>query len=315
MIRWLAVGVGDIARKRSIPAILLEPRSRLAGIVTRDPAKASEYGVPSWTSLEAALAECPADAVYIATPVFLHAEHAIAALHAGLHVLCEKPMALCYDDAAAMQRVAEETGRTLGIAYYRRMYPKVERARELIAAGAIGRPVFVEATSHEWSCPIEGARSWLSDPAKAGGGPLFDVSCHRIDLMNYFFGRPVYAAGRLSTLVQPVAVEDNATVMIEYESGVRGVVDVRWHSRVSRDEFRIRGTEGELDLTRLNSARLAHPGGEEEWPAHANLHYPCFEDFVSAVVEGRAPRSSGATGLETEWVMERAKGQGLPGPD
>jgi predicted dehydrogenase len=212
-------------------------------------------------------------------------------------------MAMDYQEALTMQQAAEETGRTLGIAYYRRMYPKVERARELLAAGAIGRPVFAEATCHDWFCPAGAAREWLLDPAKAGGGPLYDTASHRIDLMNYLFGRPVKATGFRSTLVHPIAVEDNATVMIEHALGVRSLVDVRWHSRVARDEFRIRGAAGEMDLTPLNSPALVYPGGVEDVPPAANLHYPCVEDFALAVLEGRAPRSSGATALETEWVM------------
>ena len=132
MISWLVVGVGDITRKRVLPAILAESRSRLAGIVTRDPAKAEPYGVKSWSDLASALAESDATAVYIATPVFMHAEQTIEALRDGRHVLCEKPMALNYAEALAMQRASENTRRTLGIAYYRRMYPKVDRARELI---------------------------------------------------------------------------------------------------------------------------------------------------------------------------------------
>jgi 1,5-anhydro-D-fructose reductase (1,5-anhydro-D-mannitol-forming) len=307
MIRWLVVGVGDISTKRVLPAILAEPRSKLAGIVTRDAAKAQAYGVQAWASLDAALSECDADAVYVATPVFLHAPQTIAALRRGWHVLCEKPMALSFEEAVSMQKAAEENGRTLGIAYYRRMYPKVNRARELIAAGAIGRPVFAEAAAHDWLVPVEGVREWLTDPAKAGGGPLHDIGCHRIDLMNYLFGKAARAVGQLSTLVHPIAVEDNASVMIEYDSGVRAIVDVRWHSRVPRDEFRIRGTEGEIDLTPLNAPGLVFPGGSEVLPAHANLHYPCIEDFVSALVDGRAPRSSGATGLDTEWVIGQAK--------
>ena len=87
-LTWLVVGIGDISTKRVLPAILASPHSRLAGIVTRDPAKAAPYGVPSWESLEAALAACPAEAVYIATPVFVHAAQTIAALRAGRHVLC-----------------------------------------------------------------------------------------------------------------------------------------------------------------------------------------------------------------------------------
>jgi predicted dehydrogenase len=212
-------------------------------------------------------------------------------------------MAMDYQQAVTIEQAAEETGRTLGIAYYRRMYPKVERARELLARGAVGRPVFAEATSHDWFYPAGAAREWLLDPAKAGGGPLYDIACHRIDLMNYLFGRPVRATGYRSTLVHRIAVEDNATVLTEHDSGVRGMVDVRWHSRVARDEFRIRGTDGEMDLTPLNSPALVYPGGTEEVPAPANLHYPCVEDFACAILEGRPPRSSGATALETEWVM------------
>ncbi|HXA49232.1 MAG TPA: Gfo/Idh/MocA family oxidoreductase [Candidatus Acidoferrum sp.] len=306
MLQWLVAGVGDVSRKRVLPAILSEPRSKLTGIVTRDPAKADPYDVPSWPDLASALAACDAEAVYIATPVFLHAEQAIAALRAGRHVLCEKPMALDYTASKEMEAAAREAGRTLGVAYYRRMYPKVERARELIAAGAIGWPVFVEATSHDNFNPLGTSRRWLSDPAQSGGGPLRDIASHRIDLFNYFFGEPVRVSAHLSTLVQPLAVEDNATVMIEYAGGVRGVVDVRWHAQPARDEFRIRGTAGEIDLTPLNGPELVYPGGLESHPPHANLHYPCVEDFVSAVVEGRAPRSSGTTALPAEWVMERS---------
>jgi predicted dehydrogenase len=310
MLRWLLAGIGDISTKRVLPAILAEPRSRLAGIITRSPANAERYQVPSWTDLDAALSHSAADAVYIATPVFLHAPQTIAALRAAKHVLCEKPMALHYAEALTMQQAAEETGRTLGVAYYRRMYPKVARAKELMEAGAIGRPVFAEATCHDWFYPADGFRAWLVDPARAGGGPLYDVASHRIDLMNYLFGQPMRVSGQLSTLIQPIQVEDNATVMIEHATGVRSLVDVRWHSRVARDEFRIRGTEGELDLTPLNGPELVHPGGAEQIPAHANLHYPCVENFVSAVLDKSELRSSGATALFAEWVIQETQETG-----
>ena len=306
MLNWIVIGVGDITRKRVLPAILAEPNSRLAGIVTRDAAKAEPYGVPGFQTLDSALSATGARTVYVATPVFLHAPMTIAALRAGCDVLCEKPMALNYAEAQTMQQAAAEAARTLGIAYYRRKYPKVERARELIAAGAIGQPVFAEATSHDWFNPLGTSRAWLGDPALAGGGPLRDIASHRIDLMNYFFGAPARASVHVSNAVHKLAVEDNATVMIEYGSGMRGVVDVRWHSRVARDEFRIRGTEGEMDLSPLNGVELRYPGGEESIPAPANLHLPCIADFVGAVEKGSAPACTAEAGLQTEWVMSVA---------
>src|SRR5258708_39904354 len=116
MLPWLVVGVGDISRKRVLPAILSEPRSKLTGIVTRDPAKAEPYGVPSWPDLASALGACDANAVYVATPVFLHADQAIAAWRARRHVLCEKPMTLDYAASDAMEAASREAGRALGVA-------------------------------------------------------------------------------------------------------------------------------------------------------------------------------------------------------
>jgi 1,5-anhydro-D-fructose reductase (1,5-anhydro-D-mannitol-forming) len=304
MLKWLVIGIGDITTKRVIPAILAEKRSRLVGIVTRDPAKAAAYGVPGWPDLDTALKESGATAVYVATPVALHAPQSIAALRTGRDVLCEKPVAMNYAEACSIQKTAEETGRVFGVSYYRRMYGKVQRARALIESGVIGRPVMAEATCHDW--PLNILHDWRIDPRLAGGGPLYDIGSHRIDLMNFFFGTPKRVTAQLSTLVQPIEVEDCATVLTEYENGVRAMVDVRWHSKVVRDEFRIRGTEGEMDLTPLNGPELVYPQDREEIPSPRNLHYPCVENFVSAVLEGAPLASSGKTAMVTDWVTEQA---------
>ena len=145
---WILSGIGDIATRRVIPAIQAEPRSRLYGLVTRDPAKAVPYGVRVWETLDEALTDPEVHAVYVGTPVFLHAPQTIQALRAGKHVLCEKPMAMNEPEARTMLQAADESGRTFGVAYYRRSYPKVQRAKQLLAAGAIGKPVLAEVTNH-----------------------------------------------------------------------------------------------------------------------------------------------------------------------
>jgi len=306
MLNWIVIGIGDIAIRRVIPAIQAEPRSRLYGLVTRDPAKAIPYGARVWSSLDQALADDAVQAVYVGTPVFLHAPQTIQSLRAGKHVLCEKPMAMNEAEARTMVQAAKESGKTFGVAYYRRCYPKVQRAKQLLEAGVIGKPVLAELTCHSWFDGT-GSRSWLVDPAKAGGGPLFDIASHRIDVLNFLFGQPQRAAGQLSNLMHHYAVEDNATVMIEYAGGARGIVDVRWHSKVSRDECRIRGTDGEIDLSPLNGPDLIYPGGRDNLPPHTNLHYPMLENFVDAVEDKGTLLSSGATAFWTDWVTERAR--------
>jgi predicted dehydrogenase len=304
-VNWLLIGIGDIARKRVIQAILADPRSALTGFVTRDPRKAEAYpGTTAWPTLEAAMASGrQIDAVYIASPVVFHAEQAIAALRAGKHVLCEKPVAMNYAEAVSIVQAANASGNLFGVSYYRRLYPKLRRAKELIATGAIGQPLFAEGIYHGWLESEE--RGWLRDPALAGGGPLYDVASHRIDAMNFLFGKPERATGLRSNALHDLKVEDSATVLIGYADGVHAVVDARWNSRIARDEFRIIGTEGALDLTPLNGPDIHTPEGVESLPTAANTHLPAIENFVAAILDGAALACPGDEAIWTDWVTEQ----------
>jgi 1,5-anhydro-D-fructose reductase (1,5-anhydro-D-mannitol-forming) len=312
VLNWVVVGIGDITTKRVIPAILEEPRSVLYGIVTRDPAKASPYGVKCWTNLNEALADSAVDAVYVATPVALHAPQTVAALNASKHVLCEKPMAMNLHEARVMAAAARNAERLLGIAYYRRTYPKVHRAKELMAQGVIGKPVLAEIQSHDWFANEDGTRGWLLDPRLAGGGALYDIGSHRIDILNFFFGKPIRVTGQRSNVVHHHEVEDSATILIEYDNGLRGIVDLRRHSRIPRDGFRVIGTDGEMDLGPLNGPSLVYPGGSETLPTHSNVHYPCIANFVEAVLDGKPLLASGESSLPTDWVTEQVMRLGDP---
>jgi 1,5-anhydro-D-fructose reductase (1,5-anhydro-D-mannitol-forming) len=309
-LHWVLAGIGDIARKRVIPAIQAQPRSTLYGFVTRDAAKALEYpGTKSWSTTEEAVADPAVDAVYIALPVAFHAQAAIAALRAGKHVLCEKPMAIDFAQAQRMVAEARASGRLLGVSYYRRLYPKLIRARQLVKEGVIGRPLLAEANCHGW-LHVEG-RNWLTDPALAGGGPLYDIASHRIDAMNFLFGKVECACGLLSNTVHRMGVEDSATVLMGLPGNVHGVVDVRWNSHVPRDQFRVIGEEGEINLDPLNGPDFhLNTGGDrrvEVLPPHENLHYPAVANFVDAVLDNdpgllACPAEQGAW---VDWTIEQ----------
>ncbi len=311
-IRWAVVGTGDIARKRVLPAICDDPRSRLRAIVTRDPAKLRDsFGAERVVaSLEDALADPQVDVVYIATPVSLHYPQTMAALAAGKHVLCEKPTALNPGQVEAMIAAAAASGKTFGVSFYRRLYPAVARVRELLKQGAIGQPVFAWVSCHGWFNEVEVAhRAWLFDPAFSGGGPLMDVGSHRIDLLNYIFGEPRLAGAAISRQTQrspAFKVEDNATLTIEYNRDVRAVVDVRWNSRIARDEFRVIGTDGEIEVSPLNVGLIRYPGGTESLPPPENFHVPLIAHFSRVLLEGAEPVSTGKTALATDRLMAEA---------
>jgi predicted dehydrogenase len=305
MVNWLVIGIGDITRKRVISAIQSEPRSVFHSVLTRSPEKAAAYpGVRVCTSIAEAVEDADVDAVYVASPVALHAPYTLAALKAGKDVLCEKPTAMNYAEAESMVAAAKESGRLFGVAFYRRLFPKLMRAKQLLAEGAIGQPVMAEANHHGWLESEE--RGWLRDPALAGGGPLYDKGSHRIDAFNFLFGPPLRATGLHSNAVHQLGVEDSTTALIGYAGGIHGVVDVRWNSRIVRDQFRIVGTDGELNLDPLSEPGLrivsASGSREESWPAHANVHYPIVHDFVNAVLDGSPLACPGSEAIQTDWV-------------
>jgi predicted dehydrogenase len=209
-----------------------------------------------------------------------------------------------------MIAASREADRRLGVAFYRPFYPKIQRAKELIAAGAIGRPTWIWVAVH--NCFNEQNlqdRHWFLEPQKSGGGPLMDVGCHRIDVLNFMFGRPRVLSSALSGQVNHLTVEDAATVILEYPGPIRVVLDCRWNSHVIRDEFRIIGTDGEMDLTPLNGPELRLADRLEHLPPHENLHYPMITNFVGAVLDGIELVSSAERALVTDRALAAAYGR------
>ena len=316
MISWAVVGIGDIARKRVLDALAKVPESRIRAVVTTHPERAREicapYGVEKYyDDLNDALGDGEVNAVYVSTPVFLHAPQATASMQAGKHVLCEKPTALSFEEAVRMVRLAEECRVVFGVAFYRRRYPKLLRLAELIRDGVLGEVTYVWAAYHGWVALEDlPGRTWFVEPDKSGGGPLPDVGSHRIDVLNFLFGPPRSVMAITGTQIQDYRVEDAATLLMEYGSGMRALLDVRWNSRIERDEFRVIGTGGEADLTPLNGPAfrvcLSGRSWTEDLPAHRNLHFPMVENFVRAVLHGEPLISSGRTAIETDRVIAAA---------
>ncbi len=318
MVNWAVVGVGDITTKRVLPAIAEEPRSRVQAIVTRNPeqtrAVCEYFGAKHvCTTLEEALADQEVNAVYVASPVFLHFPQTMAALAANKHVLCEKPTALNLDEAKTMLLTAQASGVHYGVAFYRRLFPVLSRARELLRQGVIGQPTLVWVTCHGWfNDEVVSHRAWLFDPVKSGGGPLMDVGSHRIDVLNYLFGTPRLVSAAMSRQTHQTPgfkVEDNATLTIEYngEFGpLRAIVDVRWNSQVAGDDFKVFGTHGDMDLTPLNSGLIQWPGGKESHPADVNFHAPLLKHFADVLEDGAPLICSGEAALATDRILNEA---------
>src|SRR5262249_12198808 len=198
------------------------------------------------------------DAVYIATPVRLHAEQTVAAAEAGKHVLCEKPMAL---DVAGCERMLAATrahGVRLGVAYYRHHYPVVARMRKLVASGEIGQPVLANVQAFErFDAPPGQPRAWLLRRTESGGGPMMDFGCHRIEVLLDVLGPIADARGALANvLFRDRDVEDTCVAHLRFRSGAAAVLAVSHAVREPRDSVQLYGTAGSAHVDVLNQGRL-----------------------------------------------------------
>ena len=309
VVRWGIIGAGDIVRKRVAPAIIDLPNCELTAIVRANADKAEEFArefggrrwYADWRDM---LGDEEIDAIYVATPVYLHAPQTIAAAEAGKHILCEKPMAMNAAECDTMIAAAEANGVKLGVAYYRRFYPVLARVRELLASGQIGRPVVAQINVFEHvNMAPDDPRHWFLEKAKNGGGPMMDFGCHRLEVLTDLFGR----VGRVSALTAKVEwkdreVEDTAVATLEFEDGPVATLTVTHAACEPQDTADIYCTNGSLHIPVLNRGdiRILSKSGEksESHPPSSNIHEPLIADFADAVLHDREPTVSGDTGRE-----------------
>ena len=194
-IGWALLGTGAIARSRMAPAIARHAGSRIVAVVSTSAARAERLAettgaVRAYAALDSALDDDAVDAVYVSTTNDLHAEHAIACLHAGRHVLCEKPLALSLHDAGAMIAAASAAGTTLAVDHHLRAAASLEWMRSLLAAGTIGAPRSIRS-SHR--CFVRPGRryGWRMTDASRGAGVILDLTVHTADAMRFLTGREV----------------------------------------------------------------------------------------------------------------------------
>ncbi len=319
-LRWGLIGCGDIAAKRVAPGLRDSGNCDLVAVsrarVERAEPFAKEFGARRWYADWRELAADPEiEAVYVATPVVQHAEQTVHAARLGKHVLCEKPMGLTVAECEEMIDACQRAGVRLGIAYYRRFYPVVERIKKLLAGGEIGRVVFINFQAFErFNPPPEDPRHWFVRKAEAGGGPMFDFGCHRIEIVINLFGGLKKIRSLLGNYLFEREVEDTAVAIFELEGGGQGVLSVSHAALEARDTLEVIGTEGSIIVPVLNvgGTLIRTRAGErtESHPPHANLHLPLIEDFVSAVREDRPPSVTGEVGRAVAEAVEGIYGAG-----
>lgn len=313
-LNWGLIGCGDIARKRVAPALRALPDCQLVAVSRAHAEQAEsfarEFGADKWYARWPDLvADAELDAVYLATPVHLHAAQTMSAAAAGKHVLCEKPMALNVGECDDMIAACRANGVKLGVAYYRHFYPVVARIKELLAQGEIGQPVLAQINAFEWFNPqVDDARYWLLRPELSGGGPMLDFGCHRIEVLLNIFGAVTDMQGTLRNALFEREVEDTGIAVFQFAAGASGILTVTHAAHEAQDTLDIFGSRGSLHVAALNEGKLCVKTGDgvrvEAHPPAANLHQPLIADFTQAVLANREPKVNGEIGREVTRIED-----------
>lgn len=311
-VRWALVGLGDVALKRVAPAIAAQPDSELYACVTRDPSKAKRLPTTPtcvYEQLDHALADGNVDAVYLASPVALHASQAVASLEADKDVIVEKPAALDATAAAGAVDAARRGGKRFAVAYFRRFWPHFRRVKAALDAGELGDIVHVRLTYQSWYRPeSDDPKAWRLRAEWSGGGVLADVGSHRLDLLTWWFGLPSSLVARVDTLTHDYGVEDSAGMLMKLPAGPLVSASFHWNSKAWADEFHITGTQGQVSLVPCDGGVVTFKdGGRQDvttLPRPENSHFLMIDDFAHAIVEDRAPQFTGEDGLGASRIMD-----------
>ena len=258
------IGCGKIAQVRHIPEYAANPNAEVYGFYDINLARAEElakkYGGKAYASYEELLADPEIEAVSVCAANHVHAEISIAALKAGKHVLCEKPMAVTLEECEAMVAAAEESGKYLMIGQNQRLAKAHAKAKELIAQGAIGkvltfRTIFGHGGPETWSID-PGSNVWFFDKSKAAMGAMADLGIHKTDMIQYVLGSKIVKTQAVLTTLDKkdatgslIGVDDNAICIYQMENGVIGTMTASWTYYSAEDNTTvIYGTKGELRL-------------------------------------------------------------------
>jgi predicted dehydrogenase len=322
-LKVAVIGCGSIAKYRHLPEYNASNQVEIVAVCDIVPERAEqmaeEYRALAFTDYKEVLKLEELDAISVCLPNYLHAPVSIDALNAGLHVLCEKPMATSKEEAEMMIASAKANDKKLMIAHNQRFVASHQSAKEIIDSGKLGkiysfRTTFGHPGPEAWS--VDGADSWFFNKEQAFIGAMGDLGVHKADLMRYLLGEFTEVGAFIETNAKEnTEVDDNAVCMLRTESGIIGTLTASW-AYVSRGDNStvIYGEKGILRLEddptyslieeyrngsvinhKLDKIQTNEEGGQ------TNTHV--IDHFVESIVEDKQPLISGEEGMKSLQII------------
>ncbi|MET1412862.1 Gfo/Idh/MocA family oxidoreductase [Roseibium sp. HPY-6] len=309
-MRWALIGASRIASGYVIDAIRAQEGADIQSVLSTDLGRGTSFaknnGIPeALTDLDMLLADDTVDAVYISTTNEKHHPQAMAAIAAGKHVLCEKPLAMTLEDAVEMVRAAREKGVVFATNHHLRNAGSHLAIRELIASGRIGK-VLSARVFHAVNLP-EHLRGWRINDAAAGGGVIPDIVVHDADSIRFHLSEdPVDVVAKAGTSGMGEGVEDSVMSVWSMPSGAMVQTHESFTHGFAGTGIEFHGTEGSIFARNVmtqepvGEIRLVDQSGESPvtFQAH-NLYHRALGLFTNAVRGNGSPSADGVDGIKS----------------
>lgn len=317
-ITWGIIGCGNVTEIKSGPAFNKVPNSCLLAVMRRDKLKAEDYAnrhhVKKWYSDAESLINDPEiNAIYIATPPDSHEAYTLAAFKAGKPVYVEKPMALNSIEAERMQHAAEKYDCKLSVAHYRRAQPRFIEIKRIIDEKILGDISTINMRMA--LAPSPGlAETWRVNPAVSGGGLFHDLAPHQLDLMLYFFGKPISIHGNSLNKSKSYHADDYAEAEILFSINIlfKGVWDFDVRKENEEDICEIEGKNGTLRFGVFSDLCELSLNGETKSLKFEHLPHvqqPMIEQVVNYFLDKGPNPSSGTDAMIVMKMIDKIAGK------
>ena len=331
-IGWGVIRCGGIADRRTIPeGIIPAEDSKLVAVMSRSESTskriAQKYGVNRYYTREQDfLNDSEVDAVYVATPNYLHAEQSIAAADYGKHVLCEKPLALSIEGCEDIIAACKRNDVRLQVGFMMRFHACHREALKIIRQRMIGQPVMGRTQLTCWYPEILGA--WRQDLKLGGGGSLMDMGIHCIDLLRMLLGEVEEVSAFTDATIFDYPVEDTSIVTLKFDSEAYGIVDSFFNipDAAAQNRLEIYGTKGCIladgTIGQASVGKLKVYTQEEERgydaaqkrkttdmkirevaPTPINIYKAEIEHFTKCIREDTEPINSGREAVKDQKIV------------
>jgi predicted dehydrogenase len=231
--------------------IVDHPEAEIRCIWDDDPARgqaASErFGVPWTASIEEALDRPDIDAVVVNATTRDHPWVIKAALERKKHLYTEKALAIGLRESEEIVEAVHQAGIKFMISLPSRTTAETLFMRHVLDQGWLGQVTLMRARiAHALGLDrrFQGGSAWFADAEEAGGGAMFDLGCHIVDIMRWFMGKPKSVVAKINNFTNNYPIDDNSAVVVEFESGALGVLECAWVQRRGPRPMEIYGTEG-----------------------------------------------------------------------